>query len=192
MTFGEKLQKLRRTAGMSQEQLAEQLEVSRQAVSKWELGDSLPDAARILTLSRKFGVSADYLLKDELEEPAVSSLTGSGQAKEEGAEKSCAFLPPAPSAVKEKARHRLADHRSGYRRSGRTGLFGGRDPVQHDRIPGGYHLSGKRNHLVHQRTRVLLYRICRKIPAGGSFVGVWDADRGGVGLSLDMVGKAVE
>jgi DNA-binding XRE family transcriptional regulator len=40
MTFGEKLQKLRRTAGMSQEQLAEQLEVSRQAVSKWELGVS--------------------------------------------------------------------------------------------------------------------------------------------------------
>lgn len=102
MTFGEKLQKLRRTAGMSQEQLAEQLEVSRQAVSKWELGDSLPDAARILTLSRKFGVSADYLLKDELEEPAVSSLTGSEQAKEEGAEKSCAFLPPAPQLSKKK------------------------------------------------------------------------------------------
>ena len=40
MTFGEKLQKLRRTAGMSQEQLAEQLEVSRQAGSKWELGVS--------------------------------------------------------------------------------------------------------------------------------------------------------
>lgn len=44
MTFGEKLQKLRRGSGLSQEQLAEKLDVTRQAVSKWELGDSLPDA----------------------------------------------------------------------------------------------------------------------------------------------------
>lgn len=68
MTFGEKLQKLRRGSGLSQEQLAEKLDVTRQAVSKWELGDSLPDAGRILTLSRLFDVSTDYLLKDDWEE----------------------------------------------------------------------------------------------------------------------------
>ncbi len=70
MTFGEKLQKLRRSSGLSQEQLAEKLAVTRQAVSKWELGDSLPDAGRILDLSRLFDVSTDYLLKDEAEESA--------------------------------------------------------------------------------------------------------------------------
>lgn len=70
MTFGEKLQKLRRSSGLSQEQLAEKLAVTRQAVSKWELGDSLPDAGRILDLSRLFDVSTDYLLKDEMEETA--------------------------------------------------------------------------------------------------------------------------
>ena len=44
MNFGEKLQKLRRGAGMSQEELARQLDVSRQAVSRWELDGTLPDA----------------------------------------------------------------------------------------------------------------------------------------------------
>lgn len=72
MTFGEKLQKLRRQAGMSQEELAERLSVSRQAVSRWELEGTLPDAGKIVSLSRIFSVTTDYLLKDELEfsEPA--------------------------------------------------------------------------------------------------------------------------
>ncbi len=69
MKFGEKLQKLRRGAGMSQEELAGRLEVSRQAVSRWELDGTLPDAGRVAELSRIFSVSADYLLKDELETP---------------------------------------------------------------------------------------------------------------------------
>lgn len=69
MTFGEKLQKLRRQAGMSQEELAERLSVSRQAVSRWELEGALPDAGKIVSLSRIFSVTTDYLLKDEVEFP---------------------------------------------------------------------------------------------------------------------------
>lgn len=77
MTFGEKLQALRQQRGLSQEKLAEQLGVSRQAVSKWELGDSLPETENVKQLGRLFGVSIDYLLLDELEEqksPASSPL----------------------------------------------------------------------------------------------------------------------
>lgn len=73
MSFGEKLQKLRRQKGMSQEELAGQLGVSRQAVSRWELEGVLPDAGKIVALSRIFSVSTDYLLKDELETPETSA-----------------------------------------------------------------------------------------------------------------------
>lgn len=65
MTFGEKLQKLRKERGLSQEQLAEQITVSRQALSKWELGTSIPDTENVLQLSKLFGVSTDYLLNDD-------------------------------------------------------------------------------------------------------------------------------
>ena len=63
MTLGEKIVLLRRARSMSQEQLAEQLGVSRQAVSKWELDEAVPDVARVLALSELFGVTTDYLLK---------------------------------------------------------------------------------------------------------------------------------
>jgi len=68
MTFGEKLQFLRRLKGISQEELAEHLEVSRQAISKWENGTSVPDSSKVVKLSRLFSVSTDYLLLDEIEE----------------------------------------------------------------------------------------------------------------------------
>lgn len=65
MTFAEKLLKLRKREGISQEELANRLEVSRQAVSRWELGTAMPDALKLFQLSRIFGVAADYLLDDE-------------------------------------------------------------------------------------------------------------------------------
>lgn len=69
VTFGEKLQTLRKVKGMSQEQLAGWIEVSRQAVSKWELDESLPDINNILRISEMFGVSTDFLLRDTIEPP---------------------------------------------------------------------------------------------------------------------------
>jgi len=63
MTLGEKIHILRKQSGMSQEQLAERITVSRQAISKWELGESLPDIDNVIQISRVFDVSTDYLLK---------------------------------------------------------------------------------------------------------------------------------
>ena len=67
MILAEKIMQLRKKAGWSQEELAEQLGVTRQSVSKWEGAQSLPDLEKILQMSRLFGVSTDFLLKDELE-----------------------------------------------------------------------------------------------------------------------------
>jgi len=69
MTLGEKLQKLRKGKGLSQEALAEKLNVTRQTISKWELGQSTPDLSFLAQLSDFFHVSSDYLIKDELTEP---------------------------------------------------------------------------------------------------------------------------
>lgn len=68
MILADKIIILRKRSGWSQEELAYQLNVSRQAVSKWEGAQSIPDMNKILHMSELFGVSTDYLLKDELEE----------------------------------------------------------------------------------------------------------------------------
>ncbi len=68
MTFGEKLQKLRKENHWTQEQLAEQIDVSRQALSKWELDTALPDTENIIKLSKIFGLSTDYFLLEEEQE----------------------------------------------------------------------------------------------------------------------------
>lgn len=65
MKFNDKLTALRKQKGMSQEQLAELLGVSRQAVSRWELGTTMPDAEKLIKLKEVFGVSIDYLITEE-------------------------------------------------------------------------------------------------------------------------------
>ena len=69
MSLGEKLNALRRRAGLSQEQLADRLGVTRQSVSKWESGQAAPELGKLVALSELFGVSVDYLVKDGLTEP---------------------------------------------------------------------------------------------------------------------------
>lgn len=69
MILADKIVQLRRQNGWSQEELAHRLDVSRQAVSKWESGNSIPELDKILNMSRIFHVTTDYLLKDELEQP---------------------------------------------------------------------------------------------------------------------------
>lgn len=69
MIFADKLIALRKKAGYSQEELAQQLNVTRQSVSKWEGAQSVPDIEKILQISKLFGVTTDYLLKDEMGEP---------------------------------------------------------------------------------------------------------------------------
>lgn len=69
MNFSEKLISLRRKAGLSQEQLAAQLDVTRQSVSKWESGSAVPELGKLIALSDLFGVTIDYLVKDTVTEP---------------------------------------------------------------------------------------------------------------------------
>ena len=68
MILADKIVSPRKKAGWSQEELAEKLGVTRQSVSKWEGAQSVPDMDKVVTMSRLFGVTTDYLLKDELEE----------------------------------------------------------------------------------------------------------------------------
>ena len=71
MALPEKLYALRKKSGLSQEQLAEALNVSRQAISKWEGGSAMPESDKLLALSNYFGVSLDYLLKDGTPDAAL-------------------------------------------------------------------------------------------------------------------------
>lgn len=65
MKLSDKIVGLRKSNGMSQEDLAEKLDVSRQAISRWESGAAMPDANNILQLSKLFDVTTDYLLNDD-------------------------------------------------------------------------------------------------------------------------------
>ena len=67
MILADKIMTLRKKAGWSQEELAAQLNVSRQSVSKWESAQSIPDMDKVVQMSRLFGVTTDFLLKDEIE-----------------------------------------------------------------------------------------------------------------------------
>ena len=92
MILADKIMDLRKKAGWSQEELAEQLEVSRQSVSKWEGAQSVPDMDKILRLSRIFGVTTDYLLKDELGEPEYIPSQETGALRRVSMEEATKYL----------------------------------------------------------------------------------------------------
>ena len=75
MIFADKLILLRKKAGWSQEELADQMNVTRQSVSKWEGAQSVPDLEKMIRLSKLFGVSTDYLMKEKVEEAERMSLS---------------------------------------------------------------------------------------------------------------------
>lgn len=88
MKLEEKITLLRKRNSWSQEELAFRLDVSRQAVSKWEMGSSIPDLDKIIKMSELFGVTTDYLLKDEQEENApIASIKEEIEEEKEPAEK---------------------------------------------------------------------------------------------------------
>lgn len=75
MTLGEKIYRLRTERGLSQESFGESLGVSRQSISKWETGQSVPELEKIVAISDMFGVTTDYLLKEDLERTDWEDLT---------------------------------------------------------------------------------------------------------------------
>ncbi len=77
MTLSEKIMSLRKKNGWSQEELAERLDLSRQSVSKWESGESIPTLEKIIKISEIFEVSTDYLLKDNFKEERFDSSESS-------------------------------------------------------------------------------------------------------------------
>ncbi len=79
MTMGERILKLRKAHGWSQEELADRIGVSRQAISRWELDSAKPDADNIIMLCELFGVSADYLLRDQCCVETEDSKQGSAR-----------------------------------------------------------------------------------------------------------------
>ncbi len=81
MILADKIIEERKKNGWSQEELANKLGVSRQAVSKWESAGSIPDLKRILQMSELFGVTTDYLLKDEIEEEPLNEYTETNTIK---------------------------------------------------------------------------------------------------------------
>lgn len=75
MILADKIIENRKKNGWSQEDLADKLGVSRQSVSKWESAQAVPDMKKIVMMSEVFGVSTDYLLRDDIEEPAEPEIT---------------------------------------------------------------------------------------------------------------------
>ena len=75
MEFNNKLYELRKQKGLSQEELANKLNVSRQTVSKWELGDSTPDMEKLIVLSDLFEISLDELVLGKIPEPQQAAKT---------------------------------------------------------------------------------------------------------------------
>lgn len=104
MIFADKLILLRKRAGWSQEELAEQMNVTRQSVSKWEGAQSVPDLNKMIRLSELFGVSTDYLLKDEIKEfEHIDSSKDMPEVKHVSMEEANAFL-----SVKERTAKTIA------------------------------------------------------------------------------------
>ena len=94
MILAEKIITLRKKNGWSQEELAEKVNVSRQSVSKWEGAQAVPDLEKILKLADLFGVTTDYLLKDEMgeEEYATSTAEENVPMRHVSMEEANAFL----------------------------------------------------------------------------------------------------
>ena len=86
MTLSEKLQNLRKAAGLSQEALAEQLGVTRQAVSKWETGEGKPDIDNLLPLAKLLHTTVDYLLDDTADAPRTDTPPTPPQSESVGHE----------------------------------------------------------------------------------------------------------
>ena len=80
MTMGEKLQLLRKSRGLSQEQLAAELDVSRQAISKWECGDSTPDLDKLRAICTYFGVTTDHLIWENQEDAPKAAVPAKERA----------------------------------------------------------------------------------------------------------------
>lgn len=92
MILADKIIRLRKKNGWSQEELADKMNVSRQAVSKWESAQSIPDLEKILQLGALFGVTTDYLLKDDIEDEEFTNDSSDTTVKKISIEEANAYI----------------------------------------------------------------------------------------------------
>lgn len=92
MILADKIMTLRKKFGWSQDELAEKLNVTRQSVSKWEGAQSIPDIERIVLMSRLFGVTTDFLLKDEMETEEYSRADADAPIRRVSMEQASEYL----------------------------------------------------------------------------------------------------
>lgn len=83
MTFGEKIYKARKEKGLSQEELADQLNVSRQSISKWETDNGYPETEKIIKMAKIFNVTIDYLLNNENDKKEIENIDSGIYVSEE-------------------------------------------------------------------------------------------------------------
>ena len=81
MKFNEKLIKLRKEAGLSQEELGNRLNVARQTVSKWELGETTPEMDKLIKISEIFNITLDSLIKEENEEKTEEKINNTNSQR---------------------------------------------------------------------------------------------------------------
>ena len=92
MILADKIIRLRKKNGWSQEELAEKMNVSRQAVSKWEGAQTVPELDKILLMGELFGVTTDYLLKDEIEDEEFTNDSSESEIKRVSAEEANGYI----------------------------------------------------------------------------------------------------
>ncbi len=103
MTFSDKLIRLRKKAGWSQEDLADRMDVTRQSVSKWESGQSVPDLEKVVRISDLFGVSTDYLLKDDVDDTEIRNDYGDGKKTDDVPALKCVSMDEAAAFLSAKS-----------------------------------------------------------------------------------------
>ena len=107
MAFGERLQEVRKRSGLTQEEFAEQLQVSRQSVSRWESGRGYPEMEKIIFICNRYGVTMDELFKEEVPTP------GEPPARQR-------VVKPVCESVALQQKHR--DHAADRHRDDRSGI----------------------------------------------------------------------
>ncbi len=105
MTIGQRIAQLRRAKGLSQEELAEMVGVSRQAVSKWELDQALPDAEKIVALAAALDASTDQILLDPPTGERAAGEQAAGETAQQYRYEGGGTAPPSPSAAPSQPLH---------------------------------------------------------------------------------------
>lgn len=128
MILADKIIKLRKKNGWSQEELADKINVSRQTVSKWESSTAVPSLNKILQLGKLFGVTSDYLLKDEIDEEEIIDDSCDPQVKRVSLEEANNYIEHRKKSSRKIAIanffvHSFSDYVIDFKRCGGTSRF---------------------------------------------------------------------